>query len=69
MKRDDRDELINLLFEHALVMHGYVIGILMRGGASSQMAMGEVEPKRLDLIKLYEKAGREVPTYLIREES
>lgn len=64
----DQDEILTQLFEHALKMHGYAIGALMRPGrVSSEKAIEEVEPLRQELVRLYQAAGREVPTYLLRE--
>lgn len=65
----DRDEILSQLFEHAMHMHTFAIGALMRPGRlASDKAIEETEPFRQTLVRLFQAAGREVPSYLQRED-
>jgi hypothetical protein len=65
----DKDELQNQLFEHALQVHGFILGVLLRDRKlTSEKAVEQVEPFRQNLVRLYEAAGRPIPRYLERDE-
>ena len=60
----DRDELINQLFEHALLTFGFTRGVLLNEGMTSAQANEKVSFLRDNLARLFEAAGRLVPKYL-----
>lgn len=64
----ERDDLLDDLFEHALSSYSMIIGAYLHGGLPSELALEKTEPKRKALAALYQRAGRAVPNYLLRED-
>lgn len=61
----NRDEVLEALFRHALLMHGFATGALLRDRSLNAKAIfAEMEPLRARLVALYIAAGFEVPEAL-----